>query len=80
MLDHTIDFEGIPGKMETLQALGVPYSDDEIEDAVQDARAQASRMASAIADVGGPANLADKEVIAITAYLQRLGTDIRKTN
>ena len=27
---------------------------------------------------GGPADLADKEIVALVAYLQRLGTDIRK--
>jgi hypothetical protein len=35
------------------------------------------RLAQDIVAQGGPRGLEDKEVIAITAYLQRLGTDIR---
>lgn len=77
MLDKQVDFDGIEGKMRTLRSLGVPYSDADIAGAADDARAQAASMAAGIADVGGPENLADKEVIAITAYLQRLGSDIR---
>lgn len=77
MMDKSVDFDGIANKMETLQALGVPYSDADIAGAAEAARAQASAMADGIAGLGGPANLADKEIIAITAYLQRLGADIR---
>ena len=33
-------------------------------------------MAAAIASQGGPAGLEDKEVIAMIAYLQRMGTDL----
>ena len=78
MLEKTVDFDGIARKMETLQALGVPYTDEEIERAAESARSQAEAMAAGIAEVGGPDGLADKEVIAITAYLQRLGADIRQ--
>ena len=41
------------------------------------ARAQAAEMAASIEAQGGPTGLADKEVIALVAYLQRLGRDIR---
>jgi len=41
------------------------------------ARAQAEAMAQAIRASGGPAGLADKEIVAMVAYLQRLGRDIR---
>ena len=34
-------------------------------------------IADAIVQQGGPAGLQDKEVVALIAYLQRLGTDIK---
>jgi len=41
------------------------------------AREQAGTLASAIEGAGGPSGLADREIIALVAYLERLGTDIR---
>jgi cytochrome c oxidase cbb3-type subunit I/II len=40
------------------------------------ARAQARDVAARIAEQGGPTGLEDKELVAIIAYLQRLGIDI----
>jgi cytochrome c oxidase cbb3-type subunit I/II len=41
------------------------------------ARAQADAIGAAIVEQGGPAGLADRQVVAIIAYLQRLGRDIK---
>ena len=41
------------------------------------ARAQARTIAAAIIEQGGPSGLEDKEIIAIIAYMQRLGQDIK---
>jgi cytochrome c oxidase cbb3-type subunit I/II len=60
--------------------LGVPYTPEEVTGAVALARAQARKIASAIAEQGGPAGLEDREVVALVAYLQRLGTDIKKSS
>ena len=59
--------------------LGVPYG-DLVQDgrAIADAKAQATAIGDDIAATGGPANLQDKEMVALVAYLQRLGTDIKK--
>jgi hypothetical protein len=38
---------------------------------------QARGLAADIASQKGPSGLADKEIVALTAFLQRLGTDIR---
>ena len=38
--------------------------------------AQAKQIADGIASQGGPTGLEDKEIVALTAYLQRLGRDI----
>ena len=46
--------------------------------AVQSARADALKVAQSIEEQGGPPaeQLADKQVVAVIAYLQRLGTDL----
>jgi cytochrome c oxidase cbb3-type subunit I/II len=58
--------------------LGVPYTAEQVRDAGALAREQARQIAGAIAQQGGPAGLEDTELVALVAYLQRLGTDIRK--
>ena len=52
--------------------LGVPYG-DAVNSAPPMARAQADAIAAASRRTGGPAGLADKEIVALIAYLQRLG-------
>ena len=66
-------------KLSVLQRLGVPYTEDEIIQAEAGARAQARQIAEEIVAQGGPSGLEDKEIIAMVAYLQRLGTDLKKT-
>ena len=63
--------------MRALRSVGVPYTDGEIETAVAEMTRQAHAIAAEVEAQQGPTGLADKEVIAVTAYLQRLGTDIR---
>jgi cytochrome c oxidase cbb3-type subunit I/II len=43
------------------------------------AREQAKQIAAAIREQGGPDGLEDKQMIAIVAYMQRLGRDIKVT-
>ena len=43
------------------------------------AEAIATALASQIQAAGGPAGLADKEIVALVAYLERLGMDIKAT-
>ncbi|MBX7117850.1 MAG: cytochrome-c oxidase, cbb3-type subunit I [Gemmatimonadaceae bacterium] len=73
---RTIDFAGIQGRVDAMAMLGVPYG-DAVTRAPELAREQAQQIAAGIAAAGGPADLADKEVTALIAYLQRLGKDIR---
>ena len=42
------------------------------------ARAQAAEIAKRLVASGGPTDVADKEVLAVIAYLQRLGRDIQQ--
>lgn len=78
-LEWDLDYESIPGKLRALQKLGVPYSDSEIAEAIEDARSQAREIAEDVEASGGPASLESKEIVAIVAYMQRLGTDIKNS-
>ncbi len=64
-------------KLAAMKKLGVPYDDTQIKYAVSDLNKQAKEIQARLAEekikVG-----ADKEIIALIAYLQRLGTDIAK--
>jgi cytochrome c oxidase cbb3-type subunit I/II len=57
--------------------LGVPYG-DAITKAESLAREQAQVIAKEVVEQGGPAGLETKQLVALVAYLQRLGTDINK--
>jgi cytochrome c oxidase cbb3-type subunit I/II len=59
--------------------LGVPYTREQVTGASTLARAQAKQIAAAIAQQGGPAGLEETELVALVSYLQRLGTDIKKS-
>jgi cytochrome c oxidase cbb3-type subunit I/II len=78
MLTTAIDFNSIEPVMRAHRTLGVPYSDEEIESGEAAAREQAQAIADEIVIQGGPEGLADKQIVALIAYLQRLGTDITK--
>jgi cbb3-type cytochrome c oxidase subunit II len=77
MLETELDFSTLPTKLRTLKMLGTPYDSTTIANAVAVAQAQAQAIADEVEAQGGPSGLADKEIIALVAYLQRLGTDIQ---
>jgi len=79
LLTWELKLEDLPRKLSRLRTLGTPYSDGEIQNAVRDAQTQAQAIASRVEADGGPTGLADKEIVAIVAYLQRLGTDLKRT-
>jgi cytochrome c oxidase cbb3-type subunit I/II len=64
--------------MRAHRAVGVPYSDAEIAGGEAAASEQAQAIAAEIVVEGGPEGLGDKQIVALIAYLQRLGTDISK--
>jgi cytochrome c oxidase cbb3-type subunit I/II len=57
--------------------LGVPYTNAEIANAVTDLNTQSKAIQARLAEEKIKVS-ADKEIIAMIAYLQRLGTDISK--
>jgi cytochrome c oxidase cbb3-type subunit I/II len=78
MLSSPIDFDSIESVMSAHRTLGVPYSEEEVAAGETAARTQAQAIADEIVIQGGPEGLADKQIVAIIAYIQRLGTDITK--
>ena len=77
-IDNDLDLGMTIAKLKTLKTLGTPYTDEYIENAVEDAKTQAAGIAASLNKDGiEMEGLADKEIIAVIAYLQRLGTDIK---
>lgn len=76
MLDNPIDTASTPAKIRAMQKLGVPYPDQYDRVANEDLMKQAASIRAKLeADkIKTPAN---REIIAMIAYLQRLGTDIK---
>jgi cbb3-type cytochrome c oxidase subunit II len=79
LLRHDLDLSVLPSRLRALRTAGVPYTDADIQQAVETARAQASSIALNVEQTGGPAGLENKEIIALVAFLQRLGTDLGKS-
>lgn len=84
LIKNTIDNSTIEDKMRTMVTLGVPYTDQEIADAMKSIDAQSSKIEAKLLtnpdikkafgnDTAAP--LKDREIVALIAYLQRLGTD-----
>jgi len=67
-----VDYTRTIDKLHAMKTLGVPYTDDEIARGTDDAKAQAALIAADLATSG--ANVpADSDMVALIAYLQRLG-------
>ncbi len=76
LLRKDIKFDKINRKVKVHSQLGVPYSEHEIASADSLARIQAVEIAERLVEQGGESGLEDKEIVAMIAYLQRLGKDL----
>lgn len=79
LIDQQLDISTTSSKIIAMQTLGVPYATNYAEKANQDLKIQAKMIADNLA-VDKIKVDSDKEIIAIIAYLQRLGTDIKNKN
>ncbi|MDX1908794.1 MAG: cytochrome-c oxidase, cbb3-type subunit I [Bacteroidia bacterium] len=77
LLKDKLDISTTPAKIRTMQALGVPYPAGYDELANEDLQKQAEKIAAGLRETGVENAVADREIIALIAYLQRLGTDIK---
>ena len=89
------DRSNIKGKMEAMVSLGVPYTEEDIANAQENMKTQATQIEKNLytdpdfaknyeedkkyAAENGEAfiEMKDREIVAMIAYLQRLGTDIK---
>ncbi len=78
LFEQNWDKEMTPKKITAMQTLGVPYPEGYENQAVADAEKQAKSITDGLAAEGVKMS-PDKEIVALIAYLQRLGTDIKKT-
>lgn len=91
LLGQSYDLESLPNKINALRTVGVPYAPGYEEIAVRDAEWQANKIATGLRESGfevindedrGKSYevTSDKKIIALIAYLQRVGTDISGKN
>jgi cytochrome c oxidase cbb3-type subunit I/II len=76
LLTDEIDWSDIQKRVDAMAILGVPYDQQALANAPSIATAQAEQLARKLVAQGGPDGMADKDVIALIAYMQRLGVDI----
>ncbi len=78
LLENELDLSKTGDKIDTMIMLGVPYKPEAAKTATDDATKQAKEIAAKIKSEGGRDGLANKEIVAVVAYLQRLGADLKK--
>jgi cytochrome c oxidase cbb3-type subunit I/II len=77
LITDDIPWHVLQRRVDAMVMLGVPYDADVRAAAAEVAKDQAAYFAEALRAQGGPAGMERKEVIALIAYMQRLGVDIR---
>ena len=69
-----VETELLQGKLDTLKKLGVPYSDEMIANPMLSFNAQSKVIADNLLKDGVVVST-DSEIVAVIAYLQKLGTE-----
>jgi cytochrome c oxidase cbb3-type subunit I/II len=86
LLYQDMDKESVSNRIAALTSVGVPYRDDYAEGAaLKDLETQAQQIVdglteSGFSEVDGYKIDSDKKIVALIAYLQRLGVDIKGDN
>jgi len=76
LLEDKLDTDDIGAKINAMTTLGVPYPQGYADKALGDLQKQSAKVSENL-KVQGVTVAADKEIVALIAYLQRLGTDIK---
>lgn len=76
LFEKSINFDLMPAKIRAMQTLGVPYPEGYDKQAVEDMKKQASEIQADLKASGIEAQ-ENTEILAMIAYLQRMGTDIK---
>ncbi|GAB5557072.1 MAG: cytochrome-c oxidase, cbb3-type subunit I [Schleiferiaceae bacterium] len=77
--DGSLNTSLTQSKLEAMQRLGVPYSDEYIANWETELNGQAEMIAEELNKDPNIDVQANEEIVALIAYLQRLGTDIKKS-
>ncbi len=75
LIEQDLDYSSIQGKISAMRTLGVPYPEGYEEIALDDYNAQAEEIVADLSASGVEVSK-DKEIVALIAYLQKLGRDI----
>jgi cytochrome c oxidase cbb3-type subunit I/II len=76
LIEQQLDTEIISTKINAMRSLGVPYEEGYEDVALDDLQLQAQEIADDLLESGIIVE-PDREIVALIAYLQRLGTDIK---
>ncbi len=76
--DATLNTSLTVKKMKAMVALGVPYTDAEVAGALDNLNRQAAEIAQRLNEDPTIQVEPNEEIIALIAYLQRMGTDVKK--
>jgi len=77
LLSQTLETDSLPSRLKALRRVGVPYPEGyENGPAQKELQAQQEKIVAELKQGSVNAD-ADKEIVALIAYLQRLGTDIK---
>ena len=76
LIEQQLDTEIISTKINAMRSLGVPYEEGYEDVALNDLQLQAQEIADDLLESGIIVE-PDREIVALIAYLQRLGTDIK---
>jgi cytochrome c oxidase cbb3-type subunit I/II len=74
LLDATLDAEDVQASVRALRKSGVPYSDSDMEGVAGSLASQGQQITASLAGAGIQTQ-PDREVVALIAYLQRLGRE-----
>ena len=86
LYENEINWSFAPKSIKALRKVGVPYKPGYEEECIDDMKAQAEIIFAELKKTNSKVEVrgtlyepnADKEIIALIAYLQRMGTDIKK--
>lgn len=76
LFDNNLDTDLTTRKIRALQKIGVDYPPFYDKQALTDLNVQSAAIAEVLKKDGMPV-APEKEIVAVIAYLQRLGTDIK---
>jgi len=79
LIEHRLDTSHLQEKIRQMQKLGVPYPPGYDRQAGQELISQADSVSTRLRESAIESS-PDREIVALIAYLQRLGTDIKGQN